>query len=170
MLWRRRKEMDIAELLMRDFKVMREDGFDIFEVVFHGPKMSPYEGGVWRIRVELLPEYPLEPPRLFFVNSIFHPNIDFVSGLICSNCLYLDHLETGWTPIDDLAVTFQHCIPKLLFDPNLECPTNPEAAEMLKHDEGHYKQLVREFCEMFANMEGMLSEKSSGHEESGSED
>ncbi|KAI9074523.1 hypothetical protein K1719_043522 [Acacia pycnantha] len=170
MLWRRRNETDITELLMRDFKVIREDRLDMFEVVFHGPENSPYEGGVWRIRVELPPEYPFEPPRLF------------LSGLICSDCLYWDDLDKGWSSIDDLVDIFEDCIPRLLFDPNIECPANHDAAEMLKcpanhdaaemlkHDEGEYKQLVGAFCEMFTNKEGMLSENSSGDKESGSEE
>ncbi|KAI9120057.1 hypothetical protein K1719_009026 [Acacia pycnantha] len=170
MLWRRRKETDITNLLMRDFKVMRDDRLDLFEVVFHGPKTSLYEGGVWRIRVDISPEYPIEPPKLFFVNPIFHPNIDFISGLICSNCLYWDHIDPGWSPIQDLVLIFQYYIPRLLFDPKPLCPTNHEAAEWLNHDEGQYIQLVRESCRNFVNVEGVLSENSSGDKESGSEE
>ncbi|KAI9119958.1 hypothetical protein K1719_008927 [Acacia pycnantha] len=170
MLWRRRKERDITKLLMEDFKVMREDRLDLFEVVFHGPEKSPYEGGVWRIRVDISPEYPIEPPKLFFVNPVFHPNIDFISGLICSDCLYQHHIDPGWSPIQDLALIFEDFIPRLLFCPKLLCPANHDAAELLKHDEGGYKQLVRESCRNFVNVEGVLSENSSGDKESGSEE
>ncbi|KAI9086451.1 hypothetical protein K1719_031535 [Acacia pycnantha] len=161
----------MTKLLMRDFKVMREDRPDTFEVVFHGVEMTPYEGGIWRIRVNIPPEYPFEPPKLRFVNPIFHPNINFVSGLICSECLYWDHFDHGWSSTDDDFVTiFEYWIPRLLIDPNPICPENHDAGELFTHDEREFKQLVREFCEMFANVEGMLSESSSGDKESGSEE
>ncbi|KAI9120070.1 hypothetical protein K1719_009039 [Acacia pycnantha] len=109
-------------------------------------------------------------PEIVFVNPVFHPNIDFISGLICSDCLHWDHIDPGWSPIHDLTLIFEVSIQRLLFCPKLLCPANHDAAELLKHDEGEYKQLVREFCEKFANVEVVLSENSSGDKESGSEE
>ncbi|KAI9073742.1 hypothetical protein K1719_044289 [Acacia pycnantha] len=55
-------------------------------------------------------------------------------------CLEYDHILSF---SKDLALIFQYYIPRLLFDPNLESPANHDAAELLKHDEGEYKQVVR---------------------------
>ncbi|RYR30090.1 hypothetical protein Ahy_B01g054918 isoform B [Arachis hypogaea] len=73
----KRREMDVMKLMMSDYTVeMINDGLSEFNVEFHGPKESLYEGGVWKIRVELPDAYPYKSPSVGFVNKIFHPNVD----------------------------------------------------------------------------------------------
>ena len=42
---------------------MTGDSLKEFVVKFYGPKETPYEGGVWRIKVELPDKYPFKSPR-----------------------------------------------------------------------------------------------------------
>ncbi|CAI7924610.1 unnamed protein product, partial [Closterium sp. NIES-54] len=81
--------------MMSDYKVeLINDSMIEFNVYFHGPKESPYEGGVWKVHVELPDAYPYKSPSIGFINRIFHPNVDESSGSVC-----LDVINQTWSPI-----------------------------------------------------------------------
>ena len=80
----KRRDMDVVKLLMSDYKVeMVNDGTTEFYVEFHGPKDSPYCGGLWRVHVELPDAYPYKSPSIGFVNKMYHPNVDETAGSVC---------------------------------------------------------------------------------------
>ncbi|CDY14174.1 BnaC02g02910D [Brassica napus] len=73
----KRREMDMMKLMMSDYKVDTvNDDLHMLYVIFHGPTDSLYEGGVWKIKVELPEAYPYKSPSVGFVNKIYHPNVD----------------------------------------------------------------------------------------------
>ena len=77
---------------MSDWKVeMADDSLSEFTVDFAGPVDSPYEGGVWRVHVELPEAYPYKSPSVGFVNKMWHPNVDWgcVSSLSAIGLLLL---------------------------------------------------------------------------------
>ena len=51
-----------------------------------GPQGTPYENGLFRIRLTLGADYPTAPPKGHFTTKIFHPNVS-PAGEICVNVL-----------------------------------------------------------------------------------
>jgi ubiquitin-protein ligase len=61
-------------------------GAGVLDVVLFGSAGTPYEGGQFRVRLQIGPEYPAAPPKGFFLTKIFHPNVSkvsFVRLLVC---------------------------------------------------------------------------------------
>jgi len=159
----KRREMDLMKLMMSDYKVeMINDGMHEFYVHFNGPIDSPYQGGVWRVRVQLPDAYPYKSPAIGFVNKMYHPNIDEMSGSVC-----LDVINQTWSPMFDLVNVFEVFLPQLLLYPNPSDPLNGEAAALMMRDRTAYEQRVKEFCEKYAKPEdaGAVPEEKSSDEE-----
>ncbi|KAF8412228.1 hypothetical protein HHK36_000188 [Tetracentron sinense] len=172
----KRREMDLMKLMMSDYKVeMINDGMQEFYVYFHGPTESPYHGGVWRIRVELPDAYPYKSPSIGFINKIYHPNVDEMSGSVC-----LDVINQTWSPmfdvdidvLSDLVNVFEVFLPQLLLYPNPSDPLNGEAASLMMRDRTAYEQRVKEYCEKYAKPEdaGAVEEEQSSDEELSEDD
>jgi ubiquitin-conjugating enzyme E2 S len=96
-----------------------------------GPMSTPYEGGVFRMRLCLGSDFPEAPPKGYFMTKIFHPNVS-KSGDICVNVLKRD-----WTPEMGLrhVLLIVRC---LLIDPNPESALNEEAGKLLLEDYNEY--------------------------------
>lgn len=167
----RRREMDVMKLMMSDWKVeMVEDNVNEFYVEFKGPRESPYEGGCWKVHVELPEAYPYKSPSIGFVNKIYHPNVDEMAGSVC-----LDVINQTWSPMFDLVNVFEVFLPQLLLYPNPTDPLNGEAAAMLMREPEAYSRKVREYVQRFArpeenSMKGSNKDESDNEEMPDSED
>ncbi|KAK2663764.1 hypothetical protein Ddye_002338 [Dipteronia dyeriana] len=126
-------------MMMSDYNVETiYDGLNEFNVELHGLKESLCEGGVWKIHVELPDAYPYKSPSIGFVNKIYHPNVDEMSGSVC-----LDVINQSWSPMFDLLNIFEDFLPQLLLYPNPSDPLNGDAASLMMKDRKQYDQKVK---------------------------
>ncbi|KAI9205480.1 ubiquitin-conjugating enzyme/RWD-like protein [Polychytrium aggregatum] len=158
---RRRIETDVMKLFMGDYEVtLVNDNMQEFYVRFYGPSDTPFSGGVWKIHVELPDQYPYKSPSIGFMNKIFHPNIDELSGSVC-----LDVINQTWSPMFDMVNIFEVFLPQLLRYPNPTDPLNGEAAAMLMRDPAAYEQRVKEYVQKYATKEAADADESSEEED-----
>ncbi|EJD53730.1 hypothetical protein AURDEDRAFT_110494 [Auricularia subglabra TFB-10046 SS5] len=146
---KRRIETDVMRLLMSDFEVsLVDDNIKEFYVRFFGPDETPFAGGEWKIHVELPDQYPYKSPSIGFLNKIFHPNIDELSGSVC-----LDVINQTWSPMFDMINIFETFLPQLLRYPNPNDPLNGEAAALLMRHPQEYEAKVKDYVKRYATKE-----------------
>ncbi|CDO54038.1 similar to Saccharomyces cerevisiae YEL012W UBC8 Ubiquitin-conjugating enzyme that negatively regulates gluconeogenesis by mediating the glucose-induced ubiquitination of fructose-1,6-bisphosphatase [Geotrichum candidum] len=144
---KRRIETDVMKLLMSDFEVtLVNDNMQEFFVKFKGPEETPYTGGIWKIHVELPDQYPYKSPSIGFVNKLYHPNIDEMSGSVC-----LDVINQTWSPMFDMINIFEVFLPQLLRYPNASDPLNSEASTLLLREPKAYEAKVKEYVRKYAS-------------------
>jgi len=97
-----------------------------FTVLLRGPSGTPYQGGLFRLKITLNDSYPFRPPTIEFLTPIYHPNIKDRS--IC-----LDILNQSWSPMLNLHKIILS-LSILLSNQNEKDPLNSEAGNILKYD------------------------------------
>jgi ubiquitin-conjugating enzyme E2 D/E len=108
-----------------------------------GPQGSPYEGGLFNLRVNFPLDYPFKPPIVTFTTKIYHCNISS-AGNIC-----LDILQNEWSPALTITqVLLSIC--SLMDDPNPEDPLEPTIAEQLKTDKTAHDKIARDWTLQYA--------------------
>jgi len=108
-----------------------DDPLDI-QALIMGPEQTPYQGGTYRVKICLGAEFPMQPPRAFFMTRIFHPNIA-PNGDVCVNTLKRDWDPQNWNIGHILQV-----IRCLLIVPFPESALNEEAGRLFMESYAEY--------------------------------
>ena len=118
---------------------------DLFnwEATIIGPTETPYEGGIFKLKILFPADYPFKPPKITFETPIYHPNIN-ANGGIC-----LDILKDQWSPALNITkVLLSIC--SLLDEPNPDDPLMPEIAQLFKSNRAEFNRIAREHTIQYA--------------------
>lgn len=109
-----------------------------------GPASTAYDGGAWKVRLRVPPEYPGAPPKAHFLTKIFHPNVHPGTGEVC-----VDTLKRDWNSDLDLKqiVLTIRC---LLIQPNPESALNEEAGKLMLEDYAQFERRARVMTKVHA--------------------
>ncbi|TVU08429.1 hypothetical protein EJB05_41833 [Eragrostis curvula] len=123
--------------------IVNDDDFTTIFADIEGPAGTPYENGVFRMKLLLSRDFPHSPPKGFFLTKIFHPNIA-TSGEICVNTLKKD-----WNPSLGLrhVLLVVRC---LLIEPFPESALNEQAGKLLLENYEEYARHARLYTSIHA--------------------
>lgn len=108
-----------------------------------GPTGTPYEGGMFRMKLCIGADFPSAAPKGLFLTKIWHPNVS-KEGEICVNVLKRD-----WKP--DLGLRHVLLVIRcLLIEPFPESALNEEAGRALLENYGEYARHARLMTQLHA--------------------
>lgn len=114
----------------------------VWIVSIKGKKKTIYEGGNFRLSVEIPPNYPFCPPQVLFITPMYHPNINN-KGEICINTLQ------NWSLSNSIReVLIEIC--SLLYSPNPDDPLVHEIASLYRDNRERYYEIVKEYIDNYA--------------------
>ena len=137
------------------FQLDKENDYNVWKVLMLGPQNTPYQFGLWTIKVIFPPEYPSKGAEFRFVNKIYHLNVDWKNkktlGHICLSSLN-EWATTG-------KVTEKPCygVKQALFDifclfhqQRIESPYDEAIAKQYRDNRPQYDAMAKEWTEKFA--------------------
>ena len=124
---------------------------DIYNCIatIRGPIGSPYEGGLFKLKIIFPDNYPFQHPDIFFITKIYHPNIN-TNGNICS-CVLNEYIFNSWAPthkVESILSFIQNFIKTPL------CYTcvqgNDEALRFYFNDRNLFELIARQWTQSYA--------------------
>ena len=116
----------------------------IWQATIIGPTETPYEGGIFHLKIVFPTDYPFKAPAVIFTTRIYHPNIND-NGSIC-----LDILKDQWSPVLTVSKLLLS-ICSLLNEPNPNDPLMPSIANLYKTNREQFNANAKEYTLKYAS-------------------
>ena len=127
-----------------------EDPIDI-QADIEGPEGTPYESGLFRVKLFIPSEFPQIAPKGIFLTKIFHPNVS-EKGEICVNTLKRD-----WNPKQWSLYNLFEVIKCLLIVPFPQSSLNEEAGKMFMDNYDEYFKVAKMLTDIHAKKKNTQS-------------
>lgn len=125
-----------------------ENPNNLFEWIatIEGPSGSPYENGIFNLKISFPENYPFQIPKIVFTTKVYHCNIS--PTYIC-----LDILKANaYTPALSIGKVLLS-ISSLLVDPNPMDPLNSSIANLYKHNRKEHDKNAKQWTQQYAKKE-----------------
>ena len=142
-LWRQQQELLKKSPEYVTPIINPEDPLDI-QCDIEGPKATPYENGIFRVKLIISNEFPSQAPKGIFITKIFHPNIS-EKGEICVNTLKKD-----WNPSQWNLYNLFEVIKCLLIIPFPQSALNEEAGKLFMENYEEYFKIAKMYTNIYA--------------------
>ncbi|KAL4224575.1 Ubiquitin-conjugating enzyme E2 T [Mactra antiquata] len=134
---------------------------DKLEAIILGGEHTPYNGGVFKLEIQIPERYPFEPPKVKFVTPIYHPNID-TGGRICLDTLKMPP-KGAWKPCLNIG-TVLTSIQLLMAEPNPDDPLMTDISNEFRHNRSLYEENARKWTEKHAKQDTKVDDTSEKEE------
>ena len=151
-LWRQQQELLKKSPDCVTPIINNEDPIDI-QADIEGPQGTPYESGIFRVKLFIPSEFPQMAPKGYFMTKIFHPNVS-EKGEICVNTLKRD-----WNPKQWSLYNLFEVIKCLLIVPFPQSSLNEEAGKMFMDNYDEYFKVAKMLTEIHAKKKVVQKEK-----------
>ena len=119
------------------------DNVHSWNLQLEGPAGSPYEGGVFSVKLEFPAEYPFKAPEIKFVTKTYSPHISN-EGEICADLL------KDWSPTMNAKKVIQ-IVRSLLVDPSSDTPVNAAVGRVYAEDRAKFTATCKEWVQKYAS-------------------
>jgi ubiquitin-conjugating enzyme E2 D/E len=127
--------------------------YRIWKVTLLGPKDTSYKGGFFFFQVEFPEDYPLKPPKVYFLTPIYHLNVN-PRAPRSSEDIPLGHISLStlswWKPEYTMKEVFINIF-ALLYKANPDSPYGLDRADEYKEKRSVYEAKIEHFTKKYAN-------------------
>ena len=118
---------------------------DIFqwEVALVGPTDSPYQGGLFLLKLEFPAQYPFKAPKIKFETKVYHPSVQLDSGEVCGDVV------GQWGP----TLNAKHCLTviySMLQSPESDHPLEESIATQLREKPKEFEKTAKKYTKEHA--------------------